>query len=1069
MERIASHPILDIAEEEVVPFDYEGKRLEGRKGRSIAAALHQAGFPVHSESLCHRHMSLECGIGKCGACEMLVDGEVKRVCMTPVDNVKVVQRIPTEFVPRNRHISTSQNAAVYRTRVAIVGAGPAGLATREKLLAQKIDCVVIDANPEIGGQFLMQTHKFFFFEHEHRYGGLRGFEIARTLAGNDHSGIFLNCTVWDILEGNRLAVKNSRTDEIFYVDADYLVVAAGAVPFMPTFENDDLPGVYTAAVVQKMMNTDFTLLGKRLLTVGAGNIGYLTSYQLMQAGAKVVAILEAQGREGGFPVQANRLRRLGVPIMTSHILLKAVPNESGDGISGAVIAKCENFRAIPGTEQVIEGIDAINICTGLVADDALLIKGREMFGRRCFGAGDAIRIGEGTSAVLRGQQVAFEIMEDLRLGKYDDYLRVSKEYIDSQQHPVRVLDAPLLPTRARMEKPFVILDCVYGFACNPCQFSCKFGAISKRSSNDVPKIDYEKCVGCMQCVALCPGLAIFGYNAKNMQVFLPLEFSIREGETVFLVDNNGEKVCEGIVEKILPNKSKTNVVRLKAHTQDADELLKIRGLIEKKDFPQPLRLASVPRGDGKIYVCHCEDVKLDDVLKIVGDRSSITVDELKHTTHLGMGPCRGKRCFLRVRQILRARGVTIVGDAAPRAPLSAQVLLSDIYPKGTRENIIVTNKKQERVSAFIAGGGIVGSALFRYMAEAGLKPVMVNKEHGSSWRNIAAGRPAFSLPELSEIARQNRSIFQDLDKQFGIEYSDIHYISFAHDEAMLSSLEKSMAWQKARMLNPSEFKSEISPYFNDKSGKYLAALKSDECWQASPGKTVNAVRALGEEKGGRAFDTREVVSVHKDGAEYFILVKNGQEYIEYIAPIFVNAMGANGEKFARMLGIDTGHFAVKHQAFITRRLPMLGPNGRALDMLIDRQRYKGFSAVYGQQLHTTGQIIGCASPINEPNETKADLRSNSKDFLNIISEVFVDWIPELSGIGLQAAWAGYYIEPKYVVDVELGLFLGMKGHGFMLGQHIAKLYVEKLMGRQVPAYFERMKLGNDGLLEGVFK
>jgi NADPH-dependent 2,4-dienoyl-CoA reductase/sulfur reductase-like enzyme len=120
------------------------------------------------------------------------------------------------------------------------------------------------------------------------------------------------------LEGKRLAIKNIKTDEIYFVDAEYLVVATGAVPFMPTFENDDLPGVYTAAVVQKMMNTEFTLLGKNVLTVGAGNIGYLTSYQLMQAGARVRAILEAQPREGGFPVQANRSGDLVFPFC-SHI------------------------------------------------------------------------------------------------------------------------------------------------------------------------------------------------------------------------------------------------------------------------------------------------------------------------------------------------------------------------------------------------------------------------------------------------------------------------------------------------------------------------------------------------------------------------------------------------------------------------------------------------------------------------------------------------------------------------------------------------------------------------------
>ena len=31
------------------------------------------------------------------------------------------------------------------------------------------------------------------------------------------------------------------------------------------------------------MNNEFTLLGKNILTVGAGNIGYLTSYQAIQA------------------------------------------------------------------------------------------------------------------------------------------------------------------------------------------------------------------------------------------------------------------------------------------------------------------------------------------------------------------------------------------------------------------------------------------------------------------------------------------------------------------------------------------------------------------------------------------------------------------------------------------------------------------------------------------------------------------------------------------------------------------------------------------------------------------
>jgi len=551
MYKISKHPILEIPSPDKVTFKYNGKDVEAERGFTIAAALHQAGFPVHSHSLENRNRSLECGIGKCGACEMLVDGVVRRICITKVDTIKEVKEIPRDYEPKVGKITTDVSLEVYKTDVIIIGAGPAGLAAREILNDHKVRNIVIDNNDQIGGQFLMQTHQFFFFEKEKKFGGMRGFDIAKTLAGDNHNGIFLNSTVWDILEGKRLAVKNIKTEEIYYVDADHLIIATGAVPFMPPFENDDVPGVYTAAVVQKMMNQEFTLLGKNVLTVGAGNIGYLTSYQLMQAGANVKAIIEAQPNEGGFPVQANRVRRLGIPVLTSTILIKAIPNESYDGVVGAVVADAENFEPVPGTERVIDGIDAINICTGLVPDDALLIKGKEIFGRDCHGAGDAIRIGEGTSAVLRGKQVAYEIVDELALRyDYDEYLKISKEYIDSQQHPLRVIEKPFMPTPERQkEKPFVIIDCLYGFACNPCAFSCPHGAITKSSTSTVPEIDFDKCIGCMKCVYQCPGLAIFGYNLKKDWLFLPIEYEAEEKSELILVDNNGNKLGEGVSKK----------------------------------------------------------------------------------------------------------------------------------------------------------------------------------------------------------------------------------------------------------------------------------------------------------------------------------------------------------------------------------------------------------------------------------------------------------------------------------------------------------------------------------------
>lgn len=1076
MSKIKQHPILDVPVREKVRFTFNGKVIEGESGFTIAAALHQAGYPVHSHSLHNRCRSLACGIGKCGACEMLVDGKVRRICVTKVDGIKEVSEIATGEMASFLESPKEGTREILRTSVVIIGAGPAGLAVREELEKHGIDNIVIDNNDKIGGQFNMQTHQFFFFEKEKRFGGMRGFEIAQSLAGEKMDGIYLNSTVWDILEGKRVAVKNLETDTVYYVDTEYIVIATGAVPFMPAFENDDLPGVYTAAVVQKMMNNELTLLGKNVLTVGAGNIGYLTSYQLMQAGANVQAIIEGMPCEGGFPVQANRVRRLAIPIMTSHVLIKAIPNADRTGITGAVIAECENFKPVCGTEKVISGIDVINICTGLIPDDQLLTKGKSVFGERCIAAGDAVRIGEGTSAVLRGKQAAIEVMMNMGVRlKYDDYLAISKEYIDSQQHPVRILEKPNLPAPERMQqRGFVQLDCLYGFACNPCSFACRYGAISKSSTSTVPVVDYDKCIGCMECVYQCPGLAIFGYDTRKDTLFLPIEYEVNEQDHVFLVNNQGEKIGEGIIEKVLKKPNKTNVARVKALSPQGEALTNVRGFVVKTNYPAPLDIRpSEEKEKGAGYICHCDDVTLEEVLEIVKDRTFISIDEIKHTTRLAMGACRGKRCIPRLRTALRAKGIELVGDATPRAPLSNQLNMGEVYPAAHGDTYTVVSKgkvKKVETGVLIAGGGMAGSALFRYMAEEGLKPVLVNADRGSSWRNIAGGRTAFSLPELAEIMKENHAIFRSLQQKGNIDYKAIRYVNFAHDEETFRGLDASRAWSDAFMVDPKDFRKEISPYFNPESTQYLGALVTNDCWQATPGKVIELMRTIGITAGGEVVEDCRVLDVKKEGERYVILtLDHNKQYVEYHADRFVNALGAGAGEICESLGIQSGLYPVRHQAFITRRLPMLGKDGANLDMLIDRQNYKGFSAVYGQQIAHTGQIIACASPAVDPLRTDKNLELNTKEFIEIFSELFVGWIPKLANVTIQATWGGYYVEPRYIIDPELGLFIGLRGHGFMMAQFLAKLYVDKMLGRPVPTYFDALKLSGPGLAEKAFK
>jgi glycine/D-amino acid oxidase-like deaminating enzyme len=296
-------------------------------------------------------------------------------------------------------------------------------------------------------------------------------------------------------------------------------------------------------------------------------------------------------------------------------------------------------------------------------------------------------------------------------------------------------------------------------------------------------------------------------------------------------------------------------------------------------------------------------------------------------------------------------------------------------------------------------------------------------------------------------------------------------VNFAHDDATFKALDESRAWSDAYLVDPKNYSKEISPNIDPHLGNtYQAALVTRDCWQATPGRVIDLIRRIGIEHGGRVYEDCELIDVRKVNGKYIVLVKDHEKnFIEFHTTRFVNALGPESEKFSKQLDIATGLYPIRHQAFITRRFPSLGLNGKPLDMLIDRRKYKGFSAVYGQQLGETGQIIGCASPLVEPMEADKNLKINSKDFLEIISEVFVSWIPKLSSAGFQAVWAGYYVEPRMIIDTDLGLFIGLRGQGFMLGQYLAKLYVDKTMGKTIPSYFDRLSLQGDGLPEKAFK
>jgi thioredoxin reductase len=91
-------------------------------------------------------------------------------------------------------------------------------------------------------------------------------------------------------------------------------------------------------------------------------VGLIVSYQLLQAGAEVVAIVEAAPRVGGYGVHAAKLRRAGVPIWLSHTVTEVLGKER---VEAAVLARLdERWKPIPGTHFLVEA-DTVCLAAGL--------------------------------------------------------------------------------------------------------------------------------------------------------------------------------------------------------------------------------------------------------------------------------------------------------------------------------------------------------------------------------------------------------------------------------------------------------------------------------------------------------------------------------------------------------------------------------------------------------------------------------------------------------------------------------------------------------------------------------
>lgn len=159
--------------------------------------------------------------------------------------------------------------------IAVLGAGPAGLAAAAAAHRAGARVTLVDANPRAGGQYW-----------RHRPGADAVPARLRDLPVDFRSGH----AIWHVERtGDGVTVHTDRGE----VHARRVIIATGAYDRQLPFPGWTLPGVFTAGGAQALLKGHGVVVGDRVVVAGTGPFLLPVAAGLAEAGARVLGVFEA--------------------------------------------------------------------------------------------------------------------------------------------------------------------------------------------------------------------------------------------------------------------------------------------------------------------------------------------------------------------------------------------------------------------------------------------------------------------------------------------------------------------------------------------------------------------------------------------------------------------------------------------------------------------------------------------------------------------------------------------------------------------------------------------------------
>jgi glycine/D-amino acid oxidase-like deaminating enzyme len=449
--RLPCTPEQVTARAELVRFSFDGRTLAAPSGATVAGGLIWNGERAWRLSRSGgQRRGLFCGIGTCFDCLVDLDGEkAVRACLAPLREGAVVE---TSRACGRLGTSSFRRGATMAADVAVVGAGPAGMAAASAAASRGARVVLVDSYPRLGGQFFRQP----LSDGLGRPGAPAGPKLPErwhSLASHPLVELVLGADVWSA----------SREEEGFLVRfgsaslrSRALVLATGASELALPFPGWDLPGVMTAGAAQALWKSQRLAAGARVVVGGTGPFLLPVAAALAEAGARVT-VIEAAPARAHLGVLAALLAHPG-KFLEAAGYAAALAGRPVRFLTGRAVVRCEGAGAVeraitsrlgpgweplPGTARALEA-DAVCISYGFVPRLELARQLGES-SRGLFLAGEVAGVAGAEVAELEGELAGRSAASYLGLAgpagdeRLERHLRAARTFADRllARYPVR--------------------------------------------------------------------------------------------------------------------------------------------------------------------------------------------------------------------------------------------------------------------------------------------------------------------------------------------------------------------------------------------------------------------------------------------------------------------------------------------------------------------------------------------------------------------------------------------------------------------------------------------------------